>query len=99
MFVQVNGPRPYFDLDGLIRGLILTDGPAEPDGRVPSARWVPSPLPLRPQGLREVAAIHVLAEVIELALEIDEHLAADVAPEPAEREILRQIAARIRIDH
>ena len=39
-----------------------------------------SPPPLHAQALGEIAAVHVLAEVIELAFEIDEHLAADVAP-------------------
>jgi hypothetical protein len=41
----------------------------------------------------------VLAQVVELAFEIDEHLAGDVAPQPAERIVLGQLAAGIRVHH
>jgi hypothetical protein len=60
---------------------------------------VPLPAPLKPQAFGEVAAKVVLPEVEQLALQIDPDLAADVAPAAAERVILRQIAAGIRIDH
>src|SRR6185312_574599 len=40
-----------------------------------------------------------LTEMAELAFEIDPDLAADVAPTPAEGEIFREIAARVRVGH
>src|SRR5581483_2128287 len=57
------------------------------------------PTALHAQTLRKIATEHVLPEVIELALEIDEDLAADVAPQPAERVVLREVAPRVRVDH
>src|SRR5438552_4850977 len=51
-----------------------------------------SPPPLHPQTLREIAAVHMLPEMIELAFKVDPHLAADIAPEPAEGVLLREIA-------
>src|SRR5262249_62360693 len=54
---------------------------------------------LHAQAFGEVAAEHVLAEMAELAIEVDPDLAANVAPAAAERIVLRQIAARIRIRH
>jgi hypothetical protein len=41
----------------------------------------------------------VLAEVHELALKVDENLAADIAPAATKRIILGKIAPRTRIDH
>src|SRR5438128_842179 len=58
-----------------------------------------SPPPLHPQTLREIAAVHMLPEMIELAFKVDPHLAADIAPEPAEGVLLREIAPGIRIHH
>src|SRR5262245_45026089 len=65
----------------------------------PNANCADSPAALHAQALGEVAAEHVLAEMPEPALDIDEHLAADVAPAPAEGVILRQVASRLRIHH
>src|SRR5262245_36913212 len=57
------------------------------------------PSSLHAQAFGEVAAEHVLAEMTELAIEVDPDLAADVAPAAAERIVLRQVATRIRICH
>ena len=58
----------------------------------------PSPPPLHTQARSEITAKHVLAEMVQLTLEIGEDLAAEIAPQPAERKIFRQIAPGIRID-
>src|SRR5271170_5389955 len=58
-----------------------------------------SPAALETQAFGEIARKIMLAEVHQLAIKIDPDLAADVAPAAAEREILRQIAAGIGIDH
>jgi hypothetical protein len=64
-----------------------------------AAKAQPSPAVLQSKALREIATIHVLAKMRELAVEIDPHFAADVAPPPAEGEIFGKIASRIRVDH
>src|SRR4051794_21060381 len=58
-----------------------------------------SPAALQPQAFGEIAAKIILAEMLQLALQVDPDFAADVAPAAAERVIFRQIAARIRVDH
>src|SRR6266496_1307515 len=70
----------------------------------PNSPWntvprIMSPPPLHAQTLRKIAAVHVLAQMIELAREVDEDLAADIAPEPAEGVVLGEIAPRIRVHH
>src|SRR5450759_3221389 len=58
-----------------------------------------SPAVLEPQAFGEVATEIVLSEVLQLALQIDPDLTADVAPAPTERIILGKVAAGIGIDH
>src|SRR5258707_12168974 len=58
-----------------------------------------SPPALQAQSFGKIAAEQVLAEVHELALQVNVDLAADVAPAAAERVILGEIAPRIRVDH
>lgn len=59
----------------------------------------PLPTVLEPQAFGEVAPEIVLPQMQQFALQVDPDLAADVDPAAAERVILRQIAAGVRIDH
>jgi hypothetical protein len=52
---------------------------------------------LHPQAGRQIAAEQMLAEMHQLAFEIDPHLAADGAPAVAEGVVLGQIAAGLRM--
>jgi hypothetical protein len=54
---------------------------------------------LHPQAGRQIAAEQMLAEMHQLAFEIDPHLAADGAPPMAEGVVQRQIAAGLRMHH
>src|SRR6266540_3415823 len=58
-----------------------------------------SPAPLHAQAFGKIAAEQMLPHVHKLAVEVDPNLAAHVAPPAAERVVLGQVAARIRIDH
>ena len=59
----------------------------------------PLPTVLEPQAFSEVAAEIVLPQMPPFASQVDPDLAPDIDPAAAERIVLRQMAAGVRIDH